>query len=121
MRFVLAFLLITLLFFSESLPSCSSAHHEAALTGTPLERRGLIGHDLNLKESSSSHGDLLQQPKKKLRVYMKKRASGSGGIATRARGKTSSAPVSVHRQTSSFHFGSVFIACSLLLAGFFNL
>ncbi|KAK2646794.1 hypothetical protein Ddye_021989 [Dipteronia dyeriana] len=98
MRFVLAFLLITFLFFSESVPSSSanSDHERTALsTHSPL-KSGVISHLMNLQESS----------RKQLRVYTKKRAS-NGGIATRARGKTSAA-VSVHHHVPSI------IACCLL-------
>ncbi|KAJ0030242.1 hypothetical protein Pint_14369 [Pistacia integerrima] len=101
---ILAFLLIFLIFFSLSLPS--SAQDQPAATLVP-----------NSKVQVHEDGRFLSsaQPRK-LKIFMKKGVRGGRGfgtgVATRARGRTSSAYRT--SQISSFHFGSVF-ACSLFL------
>ncbi|KAJ0031695.1 hypothetical protein Pint_14372 [Pistacia integerrima] len=103
MSFIFTFFLVSLLFFSLSLPSSAHDHHHRAATLVPHSR--VLLHE---------EGRLLSSAEpRKLKIFMKKRSSGTGtGIATRARGKTALAFRT--SQISSFHFGSVF-ACSLLL------
>ncbi|KAJ0031696.1 hypothetical protein Pint_14370 [Pistacia integerrima] len=103
MSFIFTFFLVSLIFFSLCLPSSAHDHHHRAATLVPHSR--VLLHE---------EGRLLSSAEpRKLKIFMKKRSSGTVTvIATRARGKTSSAFRT--SQISSFHFGSVF-ACSLLL------
>ncbi|XVE98599.1 hypothetical protein REPUB_Repub03eG0120100 [Reevesia pubescens] len=113
-RFILTFSLITLLLFSQSLPTSAAADGEVEGVLIPF-KRVLLSQPVKAEEKVTD--DQVDDPKfdlpEKFGIHMRKVRSGGGvGIGTRARGKTSSA---VPTQLSSFHFGSV-LACSLFLA-----
>ncbi|WRX32993.1 hypothetical protein QQP08_025480 [Theobroma cacao] len=107
-RFILALSIVTLLLFSRSLPTSAAADQDGGGVLIPFSRL-LLSQPVKAGEKRGDDDDFVSSVPKKFRIHMRK--VRGGGVATRARGRTSSA---VRTQFSSFHLAS-FLGCSLFL------
>ncbi|KAJ4709553.1 hypothetical protein OWV82_019326 [Melia azedarach] len=103
-RFMFAFVLLSLLFFAQSLHISSAREAEAEAAALVLNQKILEGRQLN--------GSFKLDRPRKLSNYVKKKSAG--GIAKRGKGKRKSAAIRTSH-LSSFHLAAV-LASSLLLA-----